>query len=195
MSSRKHKSGKLKWLLMFSFSFWVLSCRMSYRITTYSDMEIMENILNQDQKNVCWAISLTKQLVALLKLRGALDIDAQLSIQYLINKVGDLSMEYKIQGHAWDGSISSFETAVPFLLSGGSVLEHVVPLWFDLHSTTPENTLVGQQSYRAGSIIVHHMEDYEGIVIFWIFYIKKKLIPFFKLSIPYAPSVSEWSMF
>ncbi|KAG2308746.1 hypothetical protein Bca52824_028494 [Brassica carinata] len=101
---------------------------MSYRITTYSDMEIMENILNQDQKNVCWAISLTKQLVALLKLRGALDIDAQLSIQYLINKVGDLSMEYKIQGHAWDGSISSFETAVPFLLSGGSVLEHVVPL-------------------------------------------------------------------
>ncbi|KAF3555520.1 hypothetical protein F2Q69_00017045 [Brassica cretica] len=90
----------------------------------------MENIFNQDQKNVCWAISLTKHLVALLKLREALDIDAQLSIQYLINKVGDLSMEYKIQGHAWDGSISSFETAVPFLLSGG-------PLHSERYQATP----------------------------------------------------------
>lgn len=67
----------------------------------------------------------------------------------------------------WDESVAGFETMVPFLVNGGSVLEHVVPLKeFDLHSTTPKNTFVEQQRFRARGIIVHYMKDYNGMAIF-----------------------------
>ncbi|WZZ69215.1 hypothetical protein YC2023_080585 [Brassica napus] len=120
---------------------------MSDRVT-YRDMGIMEEVLNQRQKQVCWAISLTRQLAALLKLRGQLNINASLSIQYLINKVGSSLFGAQML-RPWNGSVRSLQTAIPFLVNG-TVLENLVPLrQFDLQSSTPENHVLGERRYRA----------------------------------------------
>jgi len=136
---------------------------MSDRVT-YRDMGIMEEVLNQRQKQVCWAISLTRQLAALLKLRGQLNINASLSIQYLINKVGS-SLFGAQMPRPWNGSVRSLETAIPFLVNG-TVLENLVPLrQFDLQSSTPENHVLGERRYRAVRIVVHRIDEYRGMFI------------------------------
>ncbi|CAN6938700.1 unnamed protein product [Brassica oleracea] len=133
---------------------------MSDRVT-YRDMGIMEEVLNQRQKQVCWAISLTRQLAALLKLRGQLNINASLSIQYLINKVGSSLFGAQIP-RPWNGSVRSLETAIPFLVNG-TVLENLVPLrQFDLQSSTPENHVLGERRYRAVRIVVHRIDEYRA---------------------------------
>lgn len=138
---------------------------MSDRVT-YRDMAIMEEVLDQEQKQVCWAISLTRQLAALLKLRGQLNINARLSIQYLINKVGR-SLFGAQMPRPWNGSVGSLETAFPFLVNG-TVLEHLVPLrQFDLQSSTPENHVLGERRYRAVRMVVHRIDEYPGIVYSW----------------------------
>ncbi|KAL0807934.1 hypothetical protein Bca101_100426 [Brassica carinata] len=135
---------------------------MSDRVT-YRDMGIMEEVLNQRQKQVCWAISLTRQLAALLKLRGQLNINASLSIQYLINKVGS-SLFGAQMSRPWNGSVRSLETAIPFLVNG-TVLENLVPLrQFDLQSSTPENHVLGERRYRAVRIVVHRIDEYRGFI-------------------------------
>lgn len=53
---------------------------------SHKDTKLMDEVLNQREMHVCWAISLTRQLTALLKLHGIIDVDAQLSIQYFINE-------------------------------------------------------------------------------------------------------------
>ncbi|WZZ07087.1 hypothetical protein YC2023_093008 [Brassica napus] len=134
---------------------------MSDRVT-YRDMAIMEEVLDQGDKQVCWAISLTRQLAALLKLRGQLNINARLSIQYLINKVGR-SLFGAQTPRPWSGSVRSFETAIPFLVNG-TVLENLVPLRnFDLQSSTPENHVLGERRYRAVRIVVHRINEYPGV--------------------------------
>jgi len=158
--SFEKRKKKLKWLLIdVIFS----SCSMSDRVT-YRDMGIMEEVLNQRQKQVCWAISLTRQLAALLKLRGQLNINASLSIQYLINKVGSSLFGAKMP-RPWNGSVRSLETAIPFLVNG-TVLENLVPLrQFDLQSSTPENHVLGERRYRAVRIVVHRIDEYRGMFI------------------------------
>nr|VDD64620.1 unnamed protein product [Brassica oleracea] len=137
---------------------------MSDRVT-YRDMGIMEEVLNQRQKQVCWAISLTRQLAALLKLRGQLNINASLSIQYLINKVGS-SLFGAQMPRPWNGSVRSLETAIPFLVNG-TVLENLVPLrQFDLQSSTPENHVLGERRYRAVRIVVHRIDEYRDEAAF-----------------------------
>ncbi|CAN6895551.1 unnamed protein product [Brassica oleracea] len=134
---------------------------MSNRVT-YRDMAIMEEVLNQGQKQVCWAIRLTRHLTALLKLRGQLNIiNARLSIQYLINKVGR-SLFGAQTPRLWNGSVRLLETAFPFLVNG-TVLEHLVPLrQFDLQSSTPENHVLGERRYKAVRIVVHRIEEYQA---------------------------------
>ncbi|KAF2565280.1 hypothetical protein F2Q70_00028556 [Brassica cretica] len=46
----------------------------------------MDKVLHQQEVDVCWAIALTRQLQALLRLHGVIAADAELSIQYLINE-------------------------------------------------------------------------------------------------------------
>ncbi|KAL0807933.1 hypothetical protein Bca101_100425 [Brassica carinata] len=123
----------------------------------------MEEVLNQRQKQVCWAISLTRQLAALLKLRGQLNINASQSIQYLINKVGS-SLFGAQMPRPWNGSVRSLETAIPFLVNG-TVLENLVPLrQFDLQSSTPENHVLAERRYRAVRIVVHRIDEYRGFI-------------------------------
>ncbi|KAG2254595.1 hypothetical protein Bca52824_084731 [Brassica carinata] len=126
---------------------------------------IMEEVLNQRQKQVCWAISLTRQLAALLKLRGQLNINASQSIQYLINKVGS-SLFGAQMPRPWNGSVRSLETAIPFLVNG-TVLENLVPLrQFDLQSSTPENHVLAERRYRAVRIVVHRIDEYRDEAAF-----------------------------
>ncbi|CAF2065247.1 unnamed protein product [Brassica napus] len=125
----------------------------------------MEEVLNQRQKQVCWAISLTRQLAALLKLRGQLNINASQSIQYLINKVGS-SLFGAQMPRPWNGSVRSLETAIPFLVNG-TVLENLVPLrQFDLQSSTPENHVLAERRYRAVRIVVHRIDEYRDEAAF-----------------------------
>lgn len=66
-------------------------------------------------------------LSALLKLCGVLNMDSQLSVQYLINEVGSSLYNRQLPWHC-NGMISYFELATCFLLEWGSVLLNVSPL-------------------------------------------------------------------
>lgn len=61
-----------------------MSDYISHRVTKL----IVDKVLHQQEVDVCWAIALTRQLQALLRLHGVIAADAELSIQYLINEVG-----------------------------------------------------------------------------------------------------------
>ena len=89
---------------------------------------------DQDNVHVCWAIALNIHLLALLKLCRVLNMDAQLSVQYLINEVGFSLYNRQLPRHC-DAMISYFEQATRFLLEWGSVLLNVCPLTYDLQST------------------------------------------------------------
>ncbi|WZZ55523.1 hypothetical protein YC2023_055630 [Brassica napus] len=95
-----------------------MSDYISHRVTKL----IVDKVLHQQEVDVCWAIALTRQLQALLRLHGVIAADAELSIQYLINE---------------EGGIQDFETVRRLFTEGGPVLKHDCPLTYDLHATNP----------------------------------------------------------
>lgn len=102
---------------------------------TYRDTRLMNEVLNQGRRQICWAIALTRQGTAILRDLGHIKDDERLSIQYLINSAGSTASD--ATRRAWKGGVCSMSQASAFFGEGGSVLNGACRLTYNLKSRNP----------------------------------------------------------
>lgn len=65
----------------------------------------MNEVLNKEYRQVCWAISFTRQATTILRLNGIISDGQRLSIQYLISSVSYTFGE--LARNNWSGAMGS----------------------------------------------------------------------------------------
>lgn len=138
---------------------------MTYYVN-WNGTQALDRVLDQQKAQVCYAISMTRQLGALLRLEGLLEPHESPSIQYVINETRRLLLDKKMPiGCGWDGSIPQLEMLTPFYTLNGIVLNDLVPLTYSLESTNPAFDEEVRR-FKATEIIHHYLakddDTFEG---------------------------------
>ncbi|CAA7046287.1 unnamed protein product [Microthlaspi erraticum] len=132
---------------------------MSDYLSLRGTNKVINQIIDQQEIKICWAICLARQFTSLLRAEGILSDNQEISIQYLVNQMKSL-----VARDDWEGGIDSLQLVQRILLNG-VVLENYCPLTFDLASTNPIGGYAGAEKFAA-IMHVHTSNQYTSPELF-----------------------------